>query len=79
MLLHQSEKSLQKLLYQAVQLVDLVPGVKLHIEGHLIVPAAACVEALSRLPDAVNEIALHKGVDILVLWRHQKRSVLHIL
>ena len=35
--------------------------------------------ALSGDPDAVNEIALHKGVDILILWRHQKRSVLHIL
>ena len=43
-----------------------MPRVKLHVKRYLIIPAPAGVELLARIPDPVNQIGLHKAVNVLI-------------
>ena len=64
--LHHSEQLLQQVSQQAVHFLNFIPRVKLHIQRHLVVAAAARVKPFSRLAHAIGQSALHKGVDIFI-------------
>ena len=57
---------------------DLLPDVHPEVQGHLVVPGAAGVEALSRVPDPLREEGLHIHVDILVVGGEFHLSCLDI-
>ena len=71
-LLHHLEKLTEELLHQPIDLIDLIPGIKLHIESYLVI--AACVKALSRLTNALRQRSLHKRMDILIAGVHRDRK-----
>ncbi len=50
---------------QALQGVAVIPQGQPDIQGHLVVPAAAGVETLARVPDPGGKGLFHKGVDVL--------------
>ena len=77
--LHQGKEGCKKLPDIAVDLQNLFSHIKLHVQRHLVVPASSGVKLLSRVPDPVDQVRLHKAVDILILVRNGKLSRRHIL
>ena len=77
-LLHQFQEHFQHLPEQSVELADLIPCIQLHIQRDLIIPAAPGVQLLSRIPDAFDQIRLHKTVDVFIFVCDLQASVLHI-
>ena len=67
MFFHDIQKLAQKFFYQTVDLLDLIPAVQLHVQSHLVIAAAPCVKAFARLPDPLDQIRFHKGMDIFML------------
>ena len=63
---HDHKKLLQQLLYQAVNLVNFISGIELHIKSHLIVAATACVKTLSSLSNTLRKSSLHKRMDVFI-------------
>jgi len=61
-----------------IRLIDLITDIKLHIKCNLIITASSCVQLLTSVTDAVNQIRLHEAVDILVFGCDRKLSSLHI-
>ena len=58
--------------------MHLVPGIKLHIQRHLVVAASSGMQLFSRLSDPVDQRRLHKTVDIFILIRNLKFSALNV-
>ena len=75
---HNSVYDRQKRLEQALRLVDLIPHIQLHVQRHLVVPASARVELFPGVSDPLDQICLHKTVDILILGSDFQGSVLDI-
>ena len=65
-LLHNRQQLFQQFLHQRFDGVNLIPGIELHVQGYLIIAAASCVKAFSRLPNRLRQGTLYKGVDILI-------------
>ena len=70
--LHQIKDDLKQFQGFPADLIYSRPCVQSHVQGHLIVAAAACVQTLSRISDSVDQIGFHEAVDILIF-----RSDLH--
>ena len=77
-LIHDLQDGLQKLSHQSVRLFYFLPGVKLHVQGHLVIAAAPGVQLLARLADAFDQHRLHEAVNILIFLRDCKGSLLHV-
>ena len=77
--LHHGEQRLQKMSEQSADFPDFVPDVHLHIQGDLVVPGTPCVQLLSGVADPVNQVCLHKAVDILISIREREPSVFDVL
>ena len=75
---HNAKQCLKKLFQKLVDLCNFISCVKLHIQGNLVITAASGVQFLTGIADAVDQICLHKTVDIFVFVRDRKRSVFHI-
>ena len=58
---------IQQLLHQFVQFFDLVSDIQFHIQRYLIISASSGVQFLTCVTDPVDQIGLHKTVDIFVL------------
>ena len=67
-----------QILRQSDGLVDLVGEVHAQIQRHLIVAAAGGVQALARVADALRQLALHEGVDVLAGHVDLKRAGLDL-
>ena len=65
-LFHDCQQLFQQFFYQRFNGVNFIPGIELHIQSHLVVAAAPCMEALSRFANPFSQGSLHKGVDILI-------------
>ena len=57
---------------------QLFSGVETHIERHLVVAAAPGMQLLSGVSQTVDQIRLHKAVNILIFIRYNKTSGFHI-
>ena len=77
--LHEGEELTQQGSKERVRLIDLVPDVKLHIQGNLVVPAPSCVELFPRIPDPFCQDSLDKAVYIFIFFRDLKGTVFDIL
>ena len=77
--LHDLLKRLQKIQHQPVHLPDFIPHIELHIQRHLIVPASSCVQLFAGVPNPLDQIRLHKTVDILILFGDLQAMVFHVL
>ena len=78
-LFHDAQKHLQKLLQKFIRLQHLRSRIETHIQRHLVIPAPARVQLLACVPDPVDQIRLHKAVDILIFLCDRKLSGFHIL
>ena len=63
---HRLQDHQKQFLYEAIDLFHLFSGVELHIQSHLIVAAAAGVQLFACITDPVDEMCLHKAVNILI-------------
>ena len=76
---HNIQQSFLEIKKEPVRLQHLFSGIKTHVKGYLVVSAAAGVQLLSRISDALYQICLHKAVNILILLCNRKPARLHIL
>ena len=76
--LHDAKQYFQKTLYQFVCLLHFISCIKSHIQRHLVIPASSGVQFLSCISNPVNEVCLHKAVDILILICDLQFSGFHI-
>ena len=77
-LLHDLQKLPQKIHHQSLQGNNLTPDIHLHIQCHLVIPAAPGVEHLTHIPDPLDQIRLHKTVYIFIFICNLKSAALHI-
>ena len=77
-LFHDLLKSLKKCLHLLVNGVNLIAHIQLHIQRHLIITASSGVKLLAWISDSVNEIGLHKAMNILVFRCDRKSACLYI-
>ena len=75
---HNAKQCLKKFFQQFVDLPDLISCIKLHIQCNLVIAAASGVQLFAGIADAVDQICLHKAVDIFVFVCDLKCSVLNI-
>ena len=68
----------QQLLHQFVQFFDLVSDIQFHIQRYLIISASSGVQFLTCVTDPVDQICLHKTVDIFVLTGDLQFIGIHI-
>ncbi len=76
--LHDGQDGLQELLEQGQDLIRRLPCIEAHIQGDLVVAAAACVQALSGIADPVDQVCLHEAVDVLIVRSNLQLSTLDI-
>ena len=72
------KQCLKKFFQQFVDLLDLISCIKLHIQCNLVIAAASGVQLFAGIADAVDQICLHKAVDIFVFVCDLQCSVLNI-
>ena len=77
-LFHDFQKGCQKLSQAFPYILNFKSGIKLHIKGHLVVPAAARVEFFARLTDSPGQNGLHKAVNIFIFFCNGKLPFLHV-
>ena len=58
---------------------QFLSGVETHIERHLVIAAAPGMQLLSGVSQTVDQIRLHKAVDILIFFCDLELSIFHIL
>ena len=75
---HDLKKSLQKILYLTVNRIDLITHIKLHIQGYLVITAPAGMQLLACIAYTVDQVGLHKAVDVFILGSYGKPSCLYI-
>ena len=77
-LFHQPLQYRKKLPHQTVNPANLISRIKLHVQSHLIIPAAPCMELLSRIAYAVNQRRFHKAVDVFIFVADLKLPALNV-
>ena len=75
---HDAKQNFQKAFYQFIRLFHFISCIKSHIQRHLVIPASSGVQLLSCISNPVNEVCLHKAVDILILICDLQFSGFHI-
>ena len=76
--LHDSKKYFQKAFYQFIRLFHFISCIKSHIQRHLVIPASSGMQFLSCISNPVNEVCLHKAVNVLIFIGNLKFSGLYI-
>ena len=77
--LHDRKKFAEHIHNQSLQCGDLTSCIKLHIQCNLIITASSGVQLLSGVSQTVDQIRLHKAVDILIFFCDLELSIFHIL
>ena len=75
---HNGKNGLKQMMEQILGMFYLTSGIKAHIQCHLIVSAASGMQFLARITDTVDQICLHKTMNILVFGCDGKFAVCHI-
>ena len=78
-LLHGPQDDGEQLRKLPLRLQHPLPGIKPHVQSHLIVAAPACVKLLPCVLNALHKLRLHKAVDILAALVNRKPASVHIL
>ena len=58
---------------------DLITSIKLHVQSHLVVTAAACVQLLANIPCTLDQSGLHKTVDVFAALVNLKFAIDNLL
>ena len=77
-LFHNMIQCFQKMFHQMINLLNLISHIKLHIQSHLIITASSCMQFFACVADSVNQICLHKTVNIFVFAGNLKFTFFHI-
>ena len=75
---HNAKQYMQQLFKQFIRLKNLQPGIQTHVQRYLIISASSGMQFLSGISQTVNEICLHKTVNIFIFRSDGKLSALHI-
>src|SRR5699024_8954888 len=78
-LFHDLQQRFHETLHQMIHLVNLISHIQLHIQSHLIIPASSRVKLLSGISDSVDQIRLHKTVNIFIFTGNFQSSGSHII
>ena len=68
-LLHNMKNYLQELAQLRVKLTEIPASKEAHIQSHLVITASSGVQLLACIADAVDQVRLDEGMDVLIAVR----------
>ena len=77
-LFHNMIQSYQQFFHQLIQFFDLVSDIQFHVQRHLVISAPSGMQFLSDISDPVDQVCLHKTVNIFVLTGNLQLAGIHI-